>query len=138
VLRWIFPYPYPVEPADLVGALFFDRPDTHANASFMADGYANFGYPGMVAACLILVALLWAIDDATRGLPAGFSRLLFLMPALTLAESGVLTAILTGGIMLAIVFCALAPRTGWPPVLGDRAVGTGPVRGTRPGAASVS
>jgi hypothetical protein len=143
VLRWIFPYPYPVEPADLVGALFFDRPDTHANASFMADGYANFGYPGMVAACLILVALLWAIDDATRGLPAGFSRLLFLMPALTLAESGVLTAILTGGIMLAIVFCALAPRTGWPPVpgdrvVGDRVVGTGPVRGTQADAASVS
>jgi len=123
VLWWLYPYPYPVEPADLVGALFFDRPDTHANASLLADGYANFGYLGMVAACLILVLLLWAIDDASRGLPRGFSCLLFLLPALTLAESGVLTSILTGGILLGIVFCALAPRTGWPPHPSD------PVRG---------
>ena len=125
VLWWLYPYPYPVEPADLVGALFFDRPDTHANASLLADGYANFGYPGMVAACLILVLLLWAIDDASRGLPRGFSCLLFLLPALTLAESGVLTSILTGGILLAIVFCALAPRTGWSPHPSDPVPGIG-------------
>lgn len=107
-------YPYQKEPPDLVGAEFFDRPLTHANASFLADGYANFGYPGMLGACLIVVLLLWAVDDAARGLPIGFSCLLFLMPALALVESGVLTTMLTHGFVFAIVTCILAPRTGWP------------------------
>jgi hypothetical protein len=106
-------YPYRLEPPDLVGVEFFGNPTTHANGSWLADGYANFGYPGMLAASIVVVLLLWAIDDATRGLPAGVASLLFLMPAMTLAESAVLTAILTHGYFAAIVLCLLAPRDGW-------------------------
>ena len=114
VLRTIFPYPYAKEPPDLVGAEFFNDPFTHANGSWLADGYANFGYPGMIAATVVLIILLWAIDDATRGLRAGFACLVFLMPALALAESAVLTALLTHGFIAAIILCALAPRDGEP------------------------
>ena len=63
--------PYRVEPPDLVGAQFFGRPETHANANWLADGYANFGYLGMVLASLVLIALLWTIDDATPGAADG-------------------------------------------------------------------
>jgi hypothetical protein len=110
VLRDFFPYPYAKEPPDLVGAQFFGDPFTHANASWLADGYANFGYPGMLAATLVLILLLWAIDDATRGLPRRFACLVFVMPALALAESAILTALLTHGFIFAIILCALAPR----------------------------
>jgi hypothetical protein len=116
------PYPYHSEPADLVGALFFGRPDTHANANWLADGYANFGYVGMVLASLVLIALLWAIDDATRGLPVGFACLVFVMPVNALSESAILTTLLTDGFVVAIALCALAPRAGWArggPVVGD-------------------
>ncbi len=114
VLRGFFPYPYTKEPPDLVGAEFFGDPFTHANASWLADGYANFGYPGMVAATVVLILLLWAIDDATRGLPSRFACLIFLMPALALAESAILTALLTHGFIAAIILCALAPRDDLP------------------------
>jgi hypothetical protein len=119
------PYPYQIDPPDLVGALFFHRPETHANANWLADGYANFGYLGMVLASLVLVALLWAIDDATRGLPVGFACLAFLMPVNALSESAILTTLLNDGFVLAIVLCALAPRDGWArdsPVVGADAV----------------
>jgi hypothetical protein len=106
-------YPYQAEPPDLVGAHFFGDPATHANTGWLGDGFANFGYPGMVTASLILVFVLWTIDDATKGLPSGFACLFFLLPALTLAESAILTAILTHGIFVAIVLCTLAPRNGW-------------------------
>ncbi|MGE0295567.1 hypothetical protein [Pseudonocardia sp.] len=112
ILSDFFPYPYQKEPPDLVGAEFFDNPFTHANASWLADGYANFGYAGMLGATIILVLLLWAIDDATRGLDRVFSCLIFVMPGLALAESAILTAILTHGFFFAIVLCALAPRAG--------------------------
>jgi hypothetical protein len=107
-------YPYAEEPPPLIGGAFFGNPDTNANANLLADGYANFGYLGMVAACLVLVVLLWTIDDAAEGLPLGFVCLSFLMPALALADSGILTTMLTHGFLATVLLCALAPRTGWP------------------------
>ena len=113
VLSGLVAHPYRAEPPDLVGHYFFDHPQTHANTGWLGDGYANFGYPGMVAASVLLVLVLWAIDDAARGLPLGFTCLFLLPSALTLAESAILTGILTHGVLAAIVACALAPRTGW-------------------------
>ena len=107
-------YPYAAEPPSLVGAEFFGDPQVHANANLLADGYANFGYLGIVLACLVLVVLLWTIDDAAVGLPLGFASLLFLMPALALADSGILTTMLTHGFLASALLCAVAPRTGWP------------------------
>ncbi len=114
VLSPFFDYPYAKEPPFLVGAAFFGDPTTHANANLMADGFANFGYLGMVAACLVFVVLLWAVDDAAEGLPLGFACLVVLMPALALADSGILTTMLTHGFLATVVLLALAPRTGWP------------------------
>jgi hypothetical protein len=114
ILSPFFDYPYAEEPPFLVGAAFFGNPETHANANLLADGFANFGYPGMVAACLVCVVLLWAVDDAAEGLPLGFACLTVLMPALALADSGVLTTTLTHGFLATVVLMALAPRTGWP------------------------
>jgi O-antigen polymerase len=114
ILSSFYDYPYAKEPPFLVGAAFFGDPDTHANANLLADGFANFGYLGMVAACLVAVVLLWAVDDAAEGLPLGFSCLAVLMPALALADSGILTTMLTHGFLATIVVMALAPRTGWP------------------------
>jgi hypothetical protein len=107
--------PHQKEPPDLVGAEFFGNPSTHANANWLADGYANFGYAGMLAATVVLILLLWAVDDASRGLSGAFACMLFVMPALSLAESAVLTAILTHGFFAMIVLCPLAPRDGPPP-----------------------
>lgn len=118
VLSPFVEHPYLEEPPDLVGRLFFGDPETHANGNWLADGYANFGYAGMLAATVVLVLLLWAVDDAARGLSAPFACMVFVVPAIALAESAILTAILTHGFFALIVLCALAPR-GWPPGRGD-------------------
>lgn len=107
-------YPYgSAEPADIVGAEFFGRDTIHANANLLADGYANLGYPGMVIGCLVLIVLLWVIDDAARGVPLPVAATLFFVLALSLADSGIFTSITTDGFLLAIVLCACMPRTGW-------------------------
>jgi hypothetical protein len=106
-------YPYAQEPPLLVGELFFHNPETNANANLLADGYANFGFPGMLIECLVLVVLLWAVDDGCRGLPIGICATVFVMPVLALADSGIFTTMLTHGFVAAIVACLLMPRTGW-------------------------
>ena len=129
VLSRFLDYPYDADPADVVGRWFFGNPQTHANTGWLGDGYANFGYPGMLAASVILVVVLWMIDDATKGLPLGYACLLVLPHALTLCESAILTSILTHGIFVAIVLAALAPREGWRrtgSLVGDDPGGTQP------------
>ena len=111
--RSFLDYPYSSEPADLVGKLFFGHADTHANASLLADGYANFGFPGIALECVVLTVVLWVIDDACRGLSVGVAALIFVTPTLALAETGVFTALLTHGLLAAIVICMLIPRSGW-------------------------
>jgi hypothetical protein len=109
-----FDYPYgAAEPADIVGAEFFGRDSIHANANMLADGFANLGHPGMLIECLVLVVLLWVIDDAARGIPLPVAATLFFVLALSLADSGIFTSITTDGFLLAILLCACMPRTGW-------------------------
>lgn len=103
-------YPYAEEPPQLVGTLFFGDPTTNANANLFADGYANFGFPGMLLECLVLMVLLWAVDDACQGIPVRLSSLVFVMPTLALADSGIFTTMLTHGFMAAILACMLLPR----------------------------
>ena len=47
-LKPFLQYPYSREPPQLIGELFFGDPATNANANLLADGFANFGFPGMV------------------------------------------------------------------------------------------
>jgi hypothetical protein len=104
-------YPYSQEPPLLVGSLFFGDPGTNANANLMADGFANFGYPGVLLECLVLMVLLWIVDDAVRGVPWRFAGLILIMPTLSLADSGVFTTMLTHGFLAAVLACACLPRT---------------------------
>jgi hypothetical protein len=146
VLSGFVDYPYSADPPDLVGRWFFGNPKTHANSGWLGDGFVNFGYPGMIAASLILVLVLWAIDDAAKGLPLGFACLLFLAPGFALCESAILTTILTHGVFATIVLAALAPRDEWarrglvvggewePAAVRDPALRVGPRPGERPAA----
>ena len=112
-LGFFFTYPYSKEPPDLVGELFFGHVTTHANANLLADGYANFGFPGMVLECLVLTVLLWVIDDACRGLSIRVAVLVLAMPTFALADTGLFTTLLTEGLLAATVACMLMPRSGW-------------------------
>ena len=105
-------YPYSREPPQLIGELFFGNASTNANANLLADGFANFGFPGMLLECLVLMVVLWFIDDACRGLSVRVAALAFVMPTLSLADSGLFTTLLTHGMGAATLACLLMPRTG--------------------------
>lgn len=106
-------YPYSVAPSYLVGGLYFNRPDMNANANFFADGYANWGFYGVLVEAALIVLLLWLIDSSSFGLPNEFASLVFVVPAIAFANSSAFTTALTHGVVAGVILCTFLPRRGW-------------------------
>lgn len=106
-------YPYSTSPAMLVGAEFSGNSRTAANASFLADGYANLGYPGIFIEAFVVVLLMWALDGAAKGLPMKATCVILLVPSIALVNTSVFTSLITGGCGFAVLILMMLPREGW-------------------------
>jgi len=113
VLRQFVDYPYTLSPPRVIGEWLIGSADTAANANVFADGFANFGWAGLVGAGIVLAIYLRFLDRAAFGLPAAVAGLVVLMPTIALSNSAVLTAMLSHGLVVALIVVAIAPRTGW-------------------------
>jgi hypothetical protein len=80
-----------------------------ANANFWADAYANFGYAGIVCFTLLLALVLWLYDSGSAGRDRYVTALVIALPAFAVANSGLLTSLLTHGIGLAMLLMYLMP-----------------------------
>lgn len=112
-LSGITDYPYQLAPNFLVGAVFSGSPVVSANANFLADGYANYGYAGMLIETLAFVLLCWLLDATLRQIPMPVVCVVLLLPAIALANVSVFTAITTQGFALIMMLGVIVPRNGW-------------------------
>jgi hypothetical protein len=108
-LSFLVDYPYSVQPQYLIGAEYFNSPSTQANANVWADGFAQFGFPGMVFLVVVLGVVLWLYDSAAKHTNKVFATVLLGIPAITLANNPVETSLLTHGIGLLLLFVYLVP-----------------------------
>jgi hypothetical protein len=113
VLKEFIPYPYNLPYPRAIGEYVTGSASVSMNANVFADGFANAGWAGVGGVALILAALLALIDDASRGLPLVVPCAIFLLSAITLSNTAVLTTIWTHGLAVAIVLVAFLPRSGW-------------------------
>lgn len=111
-LKGLMPYPYDLPVPNLIAREYFGDPNIVANANIWADGYANFGYLGMLIATLILGLTLMLLDAVSKGLSLRFVALALIMPAVSIANSAMLTSLLTQGVGLLIVLLYFHPRPG--------------------------
>lgn len=107
VLSPIFDYPYSVTPPRLIGQYYFGNVDTSANAHIWADGFANFGYVGVISFSLLLGTFLWIFDSASRFTDLRVSVLLLGIPAFSLSNSALLTTLFSHGMLLALLIILL-------------------------------
>lgn len=126
VLGWLTDAPYDVVPPRLIAAEYFGNPAANANANLWADGFANFGVPGLLAASVLLGGLLVLADIAARDTLLRLSAPAFATAAFSLTNSALLTSLLSHGIVAALVLLALLPRAG-----GRRTIGMGQLRPPR-------
>jgi len=100
VLSAASPYPYHDAIPTLVGWAYLGV-ETNANAGWLADAFAHFGYGGMVAFSVILAIFLRQLDGAATGVPPALAAAIVVVPAMALVNSGLLTVLLTHGFLLA-------------------------------------
>jgi hypothetical protein len=102
-----------VEPPYLIGALYFHSASNDANANIWADAYANFGYAGIICFTLLLAILLWLYDSIAVNRDTRLAALAIGLPAFALANGGLLTSLLTNGVVLAMLLTYLMPEMGY-------------------------
>lgn len=109
ILRQFLSYPYSLEPANLIGWVYYGDSTNHVNANLWADAFANYGFAGVLIFSVFLALFLWIFDslskdrDRTAGLLLGVA-------GLVLVNGSLLTAMLTGGLLFVLILIFLMPH----------------------------
>lgn len=111
IFRGLIDYPYADNPSRVIGK-YLGFPDMSANTNLFADGFANFGWAGVIGMGILLLITLRIVDRSAVGLPIMVSGVVLTGPAMNLSNSALLTSLLTHGLILAGVLLALIPRSG--------------------------
>jgi hypothetical protein len=109
VLSWLGPSSYSDTPPQVIGSVYFPGEGTNANANLWSDGFANFGFAGVVGFTLILGLVLLAVDGVGRGRDLRIVGPLLAIAGLNLSDAALLTTVLTNGLALSCVLIALMP-----------------------------
>jgi hypothetical protein len=112
ILAAFVPYPYEASPPFIIGRDYFGDPARSANAGIWADAFANFGYPGIFAFTLLLGLLLWLADAVSATMPDFRPVLMLSVAGFLLANSALLTALFTHGILLLLLLVYFLPLPG--------------------------
>jgi len=109
ILAPFFEPRYEVAIPRLIGEFWTNNPENHANVNLWADAYANLGYHGVLLVSLILSIVLWVFDGLARSTSNAVGVLLVVMPSFALSNIGLHTAILSGGVLVALLLLMLVP-----------------------------
>ncbi|MFA7160805.1 MAG: hypothetical protein WC299_16035 [Kiritimatiellia bacterium] len=113
-LRWLFPGPYDLPIGQVIGrAYFIEQSDgvfTNATAHLWADGFAAFGYGGVVASSFFAALALWLADSLCLKIPPRLVLTAYCMVSMSLINQGVQTMMLTGGMLPFLLLLIFVPN----------------------------
>jgi len=105
VLKNTIAYPYEYQIPVLMSVVRYGHALGNVNAGFLATGYMNYGYLGMLLYTAILAPLLNLGDSMVRpgGLPVSVVAAMVIASYWSLTSADLMTALVTHGILLAMV-----------------------------------
>jgi len=109
VLSPLGTYPYQLGPAREIGLHYYNKATTQANANVWADGYAQFGFAGMLVFVFLLGVVLWLYDSIAVKTNPKLAAVMLGIPAITLANNPLETSLLTHGTALVFLVIYLYP-----------------------------
>lgn len=103
---------YAYGPARTIAIYATGEAEASLNANVFAAGFAEFGWFGIFGVAILLGFYLRFLNRAAAGLPILFSAIVVVMPAVTLSNTAFHTALLSHGLVAAVVLLAIVPRDG--------------------------
>ena len=100
ILKRFIEYPYDVRAANLIGEVYFNRPDMSANNGLISDGYMNFGTLGVIFN-ILLIAFYFMVLNSLK-IPARYFGL-FVLTIFSFVSSSTFTVFLTHGAIALII-----------------------------------
>lgn len=112
IFNTLVTYPYDVGPTYLIGqAYLYHNVNTNADTGILADAFINFGFWGFLIWGMLLGFICHLIDSVSAGKDVRIVTSGICGLTITLTESALLTALITGGILFAIFVIYLLPVT---------------------------
>jgi len=98
-------------PPQEIGLAYFGSADVDANANFWAEGFADFGIPGILGFTLLVGFMIWIYDSIFAAHSLELGALMTAMPALNLSNTAPTTVLLTHGALATALLLYLSPWT---------------------------
>ena len=109
ILEGLVRRPFVETPPALIGLRYFENPFVSANGNLWADGIANFGLAGIVVASVALAVVLIGLDAVSACKPPLITIPVVAVGVWGLTNSGILTVLLTHGLLLTGALLWLLP-----------------------------
>lgn len=95
---------------NMIGSIYYNKPDMAANNGLISDAYTNLGWIGLIVMPMLLILILKVLDACAEGL----DKRIFVITAVTmtfiLISSFLSTALLTHGLLAVCLILYLLPR----------------------------
>jgi|GEM_PF-732534 len=109
VTRMIFSTPYQEGVPYIIGRIYFNSPETRANANMWADAFSSFGLGGVLFVSVFLGLILLVIDFLSVDRDTWVSAVLVGIAAYSLVNSGLATSLSTHGILFMMLLLFFSP-----------------------------
>jgi len=110
IFRNFINYPYHLNPPNLIGESYFNRPQMGANNGIVSDGYMNFGFFGMIMWAIVLSFILKLIDNLSRRKNIKITIAVIIIPMLSIISSSLPTVLITHGLLFSLLLLYLLPK----------------------------
>lgn len=118
IFKSFIDYPYDVRTTNIIGEVYFNRPDMSANNGLISEGYMNFGGIGVIIN-IFIVALFFGVLNSLK-IPSRYFGL-FVLTMFSFSSSSVFTVLFThGGLALILVSIFLLNERKNHQVLGQQ------------------
>jgi hypothetical protein len=102
-------YPYDITYNFIIGYFYSGRVEVSMNANFLADGFANFGFIGILVFAAVLAFLLWLVDSLADGRNFQVTAMVLGIVGFSLSNSALLTVLVSHGFGLLIALLFVMP-----------------------------
>ena len=98
-------------PSNEIGFAYFGSAEVNANANLWAEGFAEFGIPGIFGYSILVAFLLWLYDSVSARCNLNLAVLVLAMPAIMLSNTGPTTVLISHGGLAAALVLYLSPTS---------------------------